>query len=151
MMDDIGYNVNDKYVDGVMEVFAKFDDDHSGLLEYDEFRKLWEFLVGEGAASTGQPGGGGGGNGTGTGGGNGGAGGGGRAGEEGGGAAAPGELGRLRKKVKDLNDKYIQELQEHRDDVEGARDEIQKLRDEFQVGCLTSLVSKARSHTEGKH
>eukprot|EP01048_Picozoa_sp_COSAG05_P001849 COSAG05_NODE_67_length_22197_cov_42.906417_7_plen_104_part_00 len=53
------------------------------------------------------------------------------AGTEGGtGSDDSGEAKRLRKKFLDLNDKYVLELQEHKDDIERYREELQTLKEE---------------------
>eukprot|EP01047_Picozoa_sp_COSAG01_P011712 COSAG01_NODE_514_length_16043_cov_248.614212_20_plen_892_part_00 len=109
LIDDVGYKVDEQYAKGVMDVFAKFDDDDSGALEYEEFRSLWSFLMGNGGKSTGRA----------------------SAKKTGGSIADIEDTKRLRKKFLALNDEYVRELQEHRDDVEQARDEMQTLREEL--------------------
>ena len=104
--DDIGYKVDETYVNGVMELFAKFDEDTSGQLEFDEFKALWEFLQSQGVV--GEPG---------------------KQEKKATGNVAR-EVARLQKKMSGLNDDYVKELQEHRYDVEEMRVEFTRLRTE---------------------
>lgn len=93
LIDDIGYKVDETYVNGVMELFAKFDEDTSGQLEFDEFKALWEFLQSQGVV--GEPG---------------------KKDTKPTGNVAR-EVARLQKKMSGLNDDYVKELQDHRYDV----------------------------------
>jgi Ca2+-binding EF-hand superfamily protein len=43
---DLEYDVDEEYVAGVMDQFSSFDVDGDGLIEFDEFAKMWEHLGG---------------------------------------------------------------------------------------------------------
>jgi Ca2+-binding EF-hand superfamily protein len=44
---DLGYDADARYVQGVMDQFAKFDANADGQIEFVEFATLWEYLGGE--------------------------------------------------------------------------------------------------------
>jgi Ca2+-binding EF-hand superfamily protein len=55
MIDDIGYQVDDSYVGGVMDIFGRFDQDQNGTIDLGEFPRLWEHLGGEALAPEASP------------------------------------------------------------------------------------------------
>jgi Ca2+-binding EF-hand superfamily protein len=55
MIDELGYDVDANYVDGVMGLFGKFDRDQSGGVEVDEFAALWAHLGGPPLADASPP------------------------------------------------------------------------------------------------
>jgi hypothetical protein len=44
MIDELGYDVDANYVDGVMGLFGEFDRDQNGTIEPAEFNRLWTHL-----------------------------------------------------------------------------------------------------------
>ena len=45
MMQSLGYKTDQAYLENMMEVFASFDGDESGLIEPHEFEQLYAHLV----------------------------------------------------------------------------------------------------------
>ena len=123
LIDDIGYKVDPSYVNGVMDLFAKFDDDTSGSLEFEEFKALYEFLQSQGVI--------------------------GAAGER---KKPDGhvarEVERLQKKMSSLNEDYVAELQDHRNDIEEHRDEMATLRDEHGANATQTDAAVARERAK---
>eukprot|EP01043_Picozoa_sp_COSAG02_P001486 COSAG02_NODE_31_length_50774_cov_1928.118204_39_plen_149_part_01 len=52
MIDDIGYEVDEQYVGGVMGIFGKFDADGNGTIDVSEFEALWNHLGGSPLAAS---------------------------------------------------------------------------------------------------
>ena len=46
MIAGMGFDVDEEYVAGVMQIFGSFDHDERGAIEMDEFAALWEHLGG---------------------------------------------------------------------------------------------------------
>jgi hypothetical protein len=45
MMDDVGYEADEDYIDGMVDVFGKFDKDGGGSIGMSEFPALWKHLA----------------------------------------------------------------------------------------------------------
>lgn len=46
MITDLGFDADPAYVSSVLESFGKWDEDNDGLIGFDEFGELWEYLGG---------------------------------------------------------------------------------------------------------